>query len=154
MRNIYTQITLAAVLASSSAKILSLENHGIITLGEVKHKLTENIFIPVDGNRNPEAVHINKSWIGSGGLAQTDIQNDESTSEATADREVIHPTEIQPEITVSDPATTGEELVYIGGEIETTGEDLVYIGGKTVKNVEDLEILSDGETVSETLPSE
>ena len=48
MRNLYTQILLAAVLASGTAKNITLERRAQIEIAGVTHEVAASVAIPVD----------------------------------------------------------------------------------------------------------
>ena len=66
MRNLYTQITLAAVLASSMAKNITLERRASVEIGGVTHEVAASVAIPIGDGDDPEVVHV------EGGVVTTD----------------------------------------------------------------------------------
>ena len=54
MRNLYTQIVLAAVLASSTARNITLERRSSIEIGGVTHEVAASVDIPIDDVEDPE----------------------------------------------------------------------------------------------------
>ena len=58
MRNLYTQIALAAVLASSTAKNITLARRASVEIGGVTHEVAASVEIPIDDGEGPEVVYI------------------------------------------------------------------------------------------------
>ena len=54
MRNLYTQIALAAVLASSTARNITLERRSSIEIGGVTHEIAASVDIPIYDVEDPE----------------------------------------------------------------------------------------------------
>ena len=55
MRNLYTQILLAAVLASGTARNITLERRASVEIGGVTHEVAASVEIPIDDVEDPHA---------------------------------------------------------------------------------------------------
>ena len=58
MRNLYTQILLAAVLASGTAKNITLERRSSVEIGGVTHEVAASVDIPIDDVEDLDAEEI------------------------------------------------------------------------------------------------
>ena len=54
MRNLYTQIVLAAVLASGNARNITLERRSSVEIAGVTHEVAASVAIPIDDLEDPE----------------------------------------------------------------------------------------------------
>ena len=58
MRNLYTQIILAAVLASGTTRSITLENRANVEIGGVTHEVAASVDIPIDDVEDLDAEEI------------------------------------------------------------------------------------------------
>ena len=124
MRNLYTQIVLAAVLASGTARNITLERRASVEIGGVTHEVAASVAVPIDDVEDPHT-------------GETDSQTTSTTSiYGTNNCSMVFPPEYEQGVCQNIIYDYTETMTDVGREVRKTAracyDGCVSQGGRLI----------------------